>query len=264
MVKKRKEYHTAFFLADQRYLDKQIYEIVQNFMSRTRWIRNKELWAKYAIFLYLSGARRTEPFWLDPTISKVEKNGHLFYKVRRINEKHFEGRNPRREIISQTFVAWTPYEKSLFDFLLGGYKERTIDFKQLFIGRKPRKEQLEEFKKQLYGAEFSNPKGRNKIVNSLTSQISRRFSMMFKADIGNGRINIQNGNMAPHMLRHLRAYDLLVIKNLKESFVEKLIGWGPGMADYYADIKRSMSEREEISFYEGLFKERGSASITPS
>ena len=92
LIKERAEYQTAWSLYNKVGIDRTIYEVIQEFMERTRAFRHKELWAKYAACLYISGARRRELFCSNPYIQKVIRKGKVYYKIRRTSCKHFEGR----------------------------------------------------------------------------------------------------------------------------------------------------------------------------
>lgn len=264
----RSPYKTAMVFASQKGLDKQLYDIVMGFMQRKGASKNKLLWAKYFVYLAVSGDRRTGPFLMNPIIARLEVRGKVYYRIRRLDEKHFEGKRikqekpvvmtterapkkpitemlykPHREVIVQIFKAWNSYEKALFEFLLQGLTERSLDFKPL-IASKERDEafMLKHFNNETYT-------GKDKAVNSIMAQVSRRFSQLFKAKMSDGKKNFEAG-IVPHQLRHLRAYDQLVIKHIKEPIVMKNMNWGRGMVDYYADIGKAMREEEIIDAYE--------------
>lgn len=247
----RDEYHTAWQLSDNREIDKQMYNIVINFGRNTKVFEHKVLWSKYFVFLYVSASRSVEPFLSNPAIHKtkdLDNKGEpiTLYHVTRINAKHFTTEKKRkRQIITQTFRALNRYEESLFEYLLNGNIRVAIDFKDLFVNRKNRKKELIQFKKDLY-------LGKNKIINSLVAQISKRFSQMFKADISNGTIHLKNAGLRPHMLRHIRAYNLFASKDLPRAYVQSVVGWGDDMVGYYSDIKEFMREKEQIAILKGL------------
>lgn len=244
---KTADYRTNLFLYDMRGIDEQIFNIVKEFMERTKAFRYKELWAKYFIFLYLSGARRMEPFLSNPTVSKFEEEGEMYYRIRRVNEKHFEGRKPRRQLLSQLFKAWNKHEQALFEFLLGEKNEVALDFTPL-IDPQNKHPEIAEHLQVAYN-------GRDELHYRIGAQISTRFAQLFKADITNHENEkVSNTGIVPHMLRHIRAYDLLIGKDLPEGLCAKLIGWKPVMLQYYADISRSMQEKEEMDIYKHLPK----------
>ncbi len=260
--KEEKQYRTANFLQDMRNIDKQIYDIVTDFGQRTKAFRLKDLWARYFVFLYLSGARRNEPFMLNPTITKFEKNGKPYYRIRRVNEKHFEGRNPRRVIINPPFKAWNQYEIALFEFLLNGNQETILDFRPLIDASNKHPERLKSFNiKYNYTTTTIQKDGKayekingDPILRDIGSQITYRFSKLFRANMVDKLGNkLPNEGIVPHQIRHWRAYNLKIEKNIKDELVLRLIGWdNKYMLDYYSDIKHSIQENEAIAIYEDM------------
>lgn len=267
----KKEYRTGYFFADMSDTDKAVYDIVQDFMRNTPAFKNKELWAKYCVFLYLSGARRIEPFMMNSTITKIEEDGHIYYRIKKVNAKHFTGSrlkpevdaetgkvkkskavlsniyNPKRKIMENRFVAWNKYEKALFEFLLNGNLMVSLNFKPLLPSYGKRAKKIDEsFNSLSYN-------GESKAIRQYGSQISDRFSKLFKADVVNQEtMKVEHMGIVPHMLRHVRAYDLLVNKELRESMVQRLIGWESEMVYYYADIESSMGEKQETEIYHSM------------
>ena len=241
-----REYKTDWLLADMRNIDKQIYDIVIDFFSRTKAFKLKELWAELFVAYYVSGARRTELFIIPLSISKLEHEGETYYKIKKCNLKHFEGRKPRRKIETQIFKAWNQYEKALFEFLLGGKLENTIDFSPLIDINSKHPERKEHFKLAY--------NGRDNQLDEMMAQISFRFSRLFKADIvGKDNAKRVNEGLVPHMLRHLRISNLRVEKDIPDSMCQKLFGWDdPAMVGYYSDVRRSIQEKEEIEIYKRL------------
>lgn len=270
-IKERAEYQTAWSLYNKVGIDHTIYDIMQEFMERTRAFRHKELWAKYIDFLYVSGARRREPFCSNPYIQKVVRNGRLYYKIRRTSCKHFEGRKlkqvgpvprdsqgrkirrsptdelykPHRKILTQIWRPRNNYEIALFEFLLDGKLETTIDFTPLLQSRGLRPDKVKRMQVELY-------EGRDPVVEKLMAEITKKFKGLFKADITNGHKRIENGGMVPHMLRHIRAYNLRVEKHIPEYGIQRVLDWKEGMVDYYTDIANAMQEEEEFDMYERL------------
>jgi|SRR5271157_487914 len=243
LPKTNRDYKTDWFLADLTDIDKQIFEIIQNFMNRTKAFRNKSLWAKYAIFLYLSGARRSEPFLSNPTISKNSEDGITFYNITRTNEKHFVGKMQKREKIPQVFRAWNKYELALFNYLLDNKDRITIDFSLLLPPRSRKILQTED------GEKYRDLT----VLRNIMHDISQRFSGMFKANITNGEKIIKNGGIVPHQLRHIKAYELWINKNLPPALIQRLIGWKKlSMLEYYSYISKAMQEKEMKQIYKQM------------
>lgn len=270
-VKERKEYQTDWSLYNKVGIDKTIYDVIQEFMERTRAFRHKELWAKYIDCLYVSGARRRELFCTNPYIQKIIRKGRVYYKIRRTSCKHFEGRKlkqvgpverdeygrrrrksptqelykPHRKMLTQIWRPRNNYEIALFEFLLDGKMETTIDFTPLLQSRSMRQEKINRLQAELY-------EGRDPIVEKLMSEITKKFKILFKADITNGHNRIEYGGLVPHMLRHIRAYNIRVEKHIPDYMIQRLLDWQEGMVDYYTDIANAMQEEEEFDLYERL------------
>jgi site-specific recombinase XerD len=53
------------------------------------------------------------------------------------------------------------------------------------------------------------------------------------------------------MLRHARAYDLIVLHGYKKALVQQLLNWdSENMVDHYTDIRDMLKESELIQEYE--------------
>ena len=143
---------------------------------------------------------------------------------------------------------WRPknnYEVALFEFLLDAKLETTIDFTPLLQSRQARENKIERLQAEIY-------EGRDLMVDRLMAEITKKFKMLFKADITNGRNRIEHGGLVPHMMRHIRAYNLRVEKHLPEYMIQRLFDWKEGMVDYYTDIANAMQEEEEFDAWERL------------
>ena len=247
-----KQYKTAWYFTNEQHIDKQVFECVRNFYSNTKAFKNKELWGKYATFQYLSGARRSEPFLMNPTIRKEERNGSTYYEIKRINEKHNERRSGKRVTLTQTFYAFNTHEKALFNFLMGNNTLVTLDFTPL----------LSENKRNVISStDFKN--AGPTVIRNMMANISERFVNLFKADITDGEgVREEHGGLPPHLLRHARAYDLWINEGMKPDKVQRLLGWDRlATLEYYVDLRNAMKERELIEEYERLQQER---KVTPN
>ena len=247
-----KQYKTAWYFTDEQHIDKQVFDCIHNFYSGTKAFRNKQLWGKYAAFQYLSGARRSEPFLMNPTIRKEERNGSVYYEIKRINEKHNEKRSGKRVILTQTFYAFNTHEKALFNFLMGDSSLVTLEFTPL----------LSESKRNILSAtDLRNAEP--KLIRKVMANISDRFVNMFKADITDGEgVREEHGGLPPHLLRHARAYDLWINEGMKPDKVQRLLGWERlATLEYYVDLRNAMKERELIAEYERLQQEKKSMAM---
>ncbi|MEM4066536.1 MAG: tyrosine-type recombinase/integrase [Candidatus Micrarchaeaceae archaeon] len=266
---------TAYFLTDMRNIDKNIYDIITQAMSSSKVFRNKQLFFQYVVFLYLSGSRRIEPFLSKPFIATWKQNikGKTvqFYKINRINAKHFvkpsyscpcgfktsskesivqhcKAENThytisgKRAQMSAIFKINNPYERALLDFLMQGRQELSFDFTPL-LPKSFIKMPQDEREAALLGTSAE----KERFIASMTAKFR-----MFKTRITDGRKAVDY-HLLPHMLRHLRAYCLLINYGLPPELVRRLLGWtSKAMVDYYAEINAAMQEKEEIAIYEQM------------
>ena len=231
MAAKRKLYHTAWFFVDHKNLDKTMYDIIKNYLEQGRYSRMQELWAKYFAVCYLGGFRRIEPFLSDVVIDTEAEDEMKFYHLVKTNAKHFRyvrkvknGLRVRGERI-RIPLLFTPanrYEASLWEFVAPHQRE-ILDFKPLLGG-------------QLNWQSLAD--------------ISKKFSMRFKAKITNGQLVEENGGITPHMLRHARTYDMHILEGYPDYVVMKIMGWdNRNMIDFYEDIKSALNIKELKQIY---------------
>lgn len=279
-------YKTTWSLANKNNIDKQIYEMLTNAMRTTYAFRNKELFFQYTTLLYVKGARRIEPFFRPVTISKyVDQELHL-YKITTAVAKHYNTKIkkckvcglliPTKKVLREHnkesghslfmhigarrksthyFKAENIYEKALFDYLLKGTLQTTIDFTPLLPPsyKKAGAEKLLEEHNTINGnlSEEHNPillEEYNNINGNLFNNITEKFNM-FKAEISDGQTTTY-GSIVPHMLRHIRAYDLWIVHHLRPQLVQRLLDWDDhNMLYHYSDIKNTIAESEELEYY---------------
>ena len=237
-------YRTAWFFVEHKNLDKTIYDILESYLNQGKYSRFQELWAKYFAVCYLGGFRRVEPFLSKVAIDKEEDNGMKYYHLVKTNAKHFKSyyhlvktnakplKSNRkvngkkvygeRDRIPLLFTPANEYEASMWEFVAPHQRE-IIDFTPL----------------------LGSPLSRQSLAD-----ISRKFSMRFKAKITNGQLTEQNGGVTPHMLRHARTYDLHIIEGYPDYVVMKIMGWNSrDMIDFYEDIKAALNIKELKDIY---------------
>ncbi len=216
-------------------IDKAIVNAIEENSAKGNYHRNKGLWLKYAAFIYLSGARRMEPFLMPPYIYLLRQEPRV-YVIRKVNEKHFN-RAGKRIIEDIPWLVHSDYEMQLFYFLLEGRKEMALNFDQL-LGRRINKDiSTEELRK-------------------IGVKITHGFERNFKMEITNGE-QIKKVGIPIHLLRHLRAYELVVNKGYPPALVQKLVGWSSmNMVFYYAQIQKAMKQKEILAMYEKLINPR--------
>ena len=223
-------YRTAWFFVEHKNLDKTIYNILENYLNQGKYSRFQELWAKYFAVCYLGGFRRVEPFLSKVAIDKEEDNGMKYYHLVKTNAKHFKSIRivndhkvyGERDRIPLLFTPANKYEAAMWEFVAPHQRE-IIDFTPLLGGILSRQS---------------------------LADISRKFSMRFRAKITNGQITEQNGGVTPHMLRHARTYDLHIIEGYPDYVVMKIMGWdNRDMIDFYEDIKAALNIKELKEVY---------------
>ena len=269
-----KLYKTSWLFANRTDLDGQVYDMIARGMQETGVVPNRQLLFEYAAFLYLSGCRRCEPFLKSPTVSKFESGGRSFYKIVRANEKHFtnpkqaclecnamlSGRKAKREhgqqtghkkskyvadrkTLTQIIFAENPSEEALFQFIMQGRIQRTFDFFALLPAKAQAALKVEPLN--------------FKVVASGATILSRKFAKIFKANLSDGKEAFENAGPVPHMLRHARAYDLLVTHRLPISLVQRLLGWQTrDLVDRYADVSSGIESQEILEQYASILSSR--------
>lgn len=259
---KAKIYKTSWGFANRQNIDKSFYEMIETAMKKTPLFRNKQLFFQYTILLYMAGKRRIEPFLMPVTISQIEDDKLSYYEVKSALAKHFDGSTVKctecnqifknikeweihskqenhkhythyseREYIDTYIITDNIYEHALMQYLMQGRQLMRLDFTPLlpakFRGLNPDK---------LMTLEYDS---------SMFSGITHKFKM-FKLPITDGKRVIENAGIVPHMLRHMRVYDLKIIHNYSNAFIQKAFGWNREMmVEYYTDV-RSMLGKEAM------------------
>lgn len=247
--KKRNQYKTNWFFFDMNDIFRTIFEMINTGLRNSRISRNKELLGQYVAFIAVSGCRRNEPFLYSPTVSKFIKGGETFYKITRLNEKNFsKGKARRRQVFSPIFMPREDrYEKALFEYLLNGKSLAKLNFSPLILSKK---DNLSP--DRFDGLPYEEKEA---LLEKRSAHITRIIKNTFRTKITNGHKIMEDEGVNPHILRHVRAYDLVINKGIKKEMVAKLLGWSDDkMVGYYSDIKNAMREEEMIGEYLRLGK----------
>jgi len=252
-------------------IDKQLYEIqLSAMMNMQKDKRNKELFFKYSALLIATGMRRIEPFLRKVVIEREVYNKHTYFYVTSAVAKHFETKAKfcetcgevlknqkeqmehkklghrlkamgyRREVVTP-WQAQNEWERNFFEYLLGPRNSVTIDFTPLLPPRF-RGYGMEKLLKH-YEKEQSN----------MFTDINKRFKI-FKAMLYDPeKKEAVEGYLTPHMLRHLKAFDLIVEHKYPPWLVQQLLHWDSEvMVNYYADIKNALRNIEIVQQYEAM------------
>lgn len=98
---------------------------------------------------------------------------------------------------------------------------------------------------------------------SQRQSLHHRFAYSFRARLTDGSITKVRG-ITPHILRHLRAYNLLFNKGYEMSFIQAFFGWTKAqmLTDHYVYIKNALKNREQMQILERMLDGRKGQSIT--
>ncbi len=266
----RQLYRTSWQFVDRASADKTVYEMFQKAMAETTLFRHKQLFFQYAMFLYLAGARRVEPFLSPVSVIKMSEKGGLFYKVQHQNAKHFsstkivckiceQGFNSikklhthqvetshkgfqymaSRKMLSSIFYVFGSYEAAMFRYITNDKQQIRLDFTPLLPPRA---------QSAIVDGEVVDMQ----LLESGVAKLTRKFKI-FKADITDGNQVYKNSSISPHQLRHLRAYDLLANHSIPLHLAQKLLGWNSSdMAVRYADIAGVINDAETMAMWQNV------------
>lgn len=232
----------TFFMKDMSYVSKSVYDLVQQ--RETQIMNNKYISSRKGVaniikifaFLYLTGMRVGEllPQYPSinpqPTITYQRKKNYTYFIVTRIAEKHITEHMikdnhkvpKKREIVITHIPVDDFYEWNLWNYVTDNNNDLTVSFADKF---------------------------RFEDRNNLTHAISYAF----KTDLTDGVKNYNNRGLNCHILRHWRAFSLLVNKSYDRELIQKLFSWNDEhMLSYYASIKRMLNAREQLQIIDRI------------
>jgi hypothetical protein len=254
-------YKNQLFLTDLGNVSESIYKIGRDFRERSMESlkykgNNPALYTKLFYFDYFSASRSGEPLLEPyPQVSIEIRKGWPYAHIKKLNLKHFvnpqyqclhcpdllpshkaivehlKGQHPLaspqgaykkigdREEITQNILIETMPERLMIDYILDGQTSalpRTIDF-----------------------SELGGYKARTKINHAMQAA--------FKADLTDGNTIYKETGITPHILRHLRIYDLAIIKGLDDYTIQSYLGWSSrDMIEEYLYIKRMRMDQVQL------------------
>lgn len=261
-----KTYRTNWSLAHKSTMDKDILEMVSMAINNSHYSASNSEFFQYTLFIWLTGKRSIEPLLRKPTIELfIDSNEKQWYHVTSMVAKHFstqamrcisceltmartkEAKQHRKEtghslihigerrISSHYWPIMSAEERIMWQFLMDGRQTRTLDFSRLVP-------------KRFRGLKLTDLPN----LKSLASQVARRFSNTYKMSITDGSTEVI-GSLTPHMLRHSRAYDLLVNHKKPALWCQRMMDWdNNAMLYYYTDLKNSLHAQEEMLLLRGL------------
>ena len=242
LEKRRLPTINTFFMNDMSYVSKTIYELVQqrdmqimdnSHLSSRKGIINP---IKTFIFLYLTGMRVGElvPQYPSinpqPTLTYQKKQNYTYFIVTRIAEKHITEHMlqngykvpKKREIVITHIPVDDFYEWNLWNYITDNNNDLSVSFAHRWT--------------------FENR-------NNLTHAISN----IFKTNLTDGVNNYINRGLNCHILRHWRAFSLLVNKSYDRELIQRLFSWNDEhMLSYYASIKRMLNAKEQLQMIDRI------------
>ena len=206
--------------AGQEYM----YKMQDSSQRPRRRNKNPALVTKVFYWLYLSGARQQEAFKKPyPTLRFQAKADEAWIEVSHLNQKR---KKDKKEVISYILPIFDEFERSMWNFISDG-------------GQETKAENIFKY---------------NDWTSTSQSNISHIFERAFKATLVNtddpDRRPIKDEGIPPHLLRHMRAYDVLVNHSINKTDVQKMFGWKSDiMVYYYADINEMLTKEEQLKRY---------------
>jgi integrase len=218
------KYANNLYLTDLSDVSKTIYQAGQRYIKwvnkqeSPRGIKSPAYLVKLFYLDYLTGARigemLREPY---PKLQRDKINRHEIVIVTKINQKHWKSKKEGlREMMIQMIPIRGPYETAMWEYV-------TDEWGNTNTGS--------------WLSSFGGYKARNSITN--------RFKHHFKATLTDGSNIYEDRGIPPHVLRHLRAYNLLLNRGYEESFIQVFFGWSrKAMLEHYTYIKLALQGKQ--------------------
>ena len=224
-------------------ISKEIYEMGQRYYNRMqdpkkrprRRFKSPTALVNAMYFMYLTGCRQQEVFRKPyPTMSFHEKTVDgvklTWIEITRLNQKQKKEKNKLVDCMIPIFDEW---EQKMWEFLTGGgqvTQAEDIFMYRLWKGRRSLRER--------YVCELFKNAFKTTLIN----------------DNDPNRRQHKNESISPHILRHARAYDILINRSLERVDCQKILGWiSDKMIDHYTDISHRLSKEEQFN----RFKTKG-------
>ena len=176
---------------------------------------------RYFYFLYLTGSRLMEPMCTpSPSIVLSNTEGKVYIEVQKVNEKHRSPDGKERDVIVQALPVFNEAEQRMWNFITDG--GMLLSAEDIF--------------------ELHNWNSTTKYNMSLLIKAN------FKADLRdpNGKLHKSQG-ITPHILRHMRAYSVIVNYGAEVPYAVELFGWhDERMLYYYAHIRGRLHVNTQV------------------
>ena len=224
--KAKKTYKSKFFLTNMSNISKSIYEIGKKKRGEIYLRKGKQQFHNYSAMVklfyltYLTGARIGEMIRNDPApkAEVIGYKGYTIVKITRQNQKNFQKSDKtKREIIISNFPVDEEFEVLMWTYIFDNGTNNNLDFLASFGGYEKR------------------------------SAISHLIESNFRTDLTDGEKIYKQAGISPHILRHLRDFNLRVNKGYPREVVKKLIGWHTeDMMDYYLQTTKTLRDMEQL------------------
>jgi hypothetical protein len=209
-----------YFHDRQSSICKQIWDIGQRYYLRMQEpvgrprhrVKNPAQVTKAFYWDYLTGARQQEMFLKPyPTLDIVNKDGGTYAIVEHVNQKH----KPPRNSVVESIPIFDEWEQRMWNFITDGGAETEAD---------------SIFKYKSWNS-------------TKKAHISNLFKRNFKTDLESPERKVfWDAGINPHILRHMRAYNILIEHKVPREYVITFFGWDSQyMLDHYADIRKMMN-----------------------
>lgn len=210
-------------------ISKQVWEIGERYHKKFREEKARHQnthpinLLRYWYFLYLTGSRLTEPLAIGPErpiIELLNEGGLPYVHVHKVNAKHMDANGKSRQMMDQAIPIFNEYERDMWSTITDGGLQTNID-------------EIFKFK------EWKSLKHDN--INCL-------IKTNFKTDLKDPSGNLhRNAGITPHILRHMRTFNVIVNEGLHEIQVVKMFGWtNSRMIYYYAHIRTVLEMRNQV------------------
>ena len=84
--------------------------------------------------------------------------------------------------------------------------------------------------------------------------LSRSLTSAFKTDLTDGNEVFRGAGIPPHVLRHLRVYNLKFNRGYDLDFIQALLGWKKkDMFEHYVYISKMLRDKEQLQVLERSF-----------
>jgi integrase len=214
-----------FFHNRQDLICKQVWEIGQKYYERMQdperkphhRVKYPALLVKVFYWIFLTGARQQEAFQQPNSLDISTVDGKTYVTIKRHNEKHRAHGGDEITAVIPVFDEW---EQNMWNFITdGGQETQMVHILNLKLWGSIKKDNITLLFKHNFKTSLQEPKG---------------------------TIHHDEG-ITPHILRHMRCYNVLHDHNLRRSTAQIWFGWDNQlMLDYYAHIRAVTTTKDQL------------------